>query len=370
MPAPLTPAPKVCQSDCAAPHWAAGIGVLNHRAHERSYEALFLRPSRYGGCHGGSSERGSLWPYANPMASATITIGVVGGGSQLTETITMNTALVPVFAGEIAGAPVQLVDARPLHAFLEVATRFNDWIRTRIEEYGFVESQDFLVTENRATKTGRGGDRRSKEYHITLDMAKELAMVERNEKGRQVRRYFIECERRLRETKPQYALKDLRSKKALPGGLTLEQQDAIKEMVRTRAEEAPEARRGIVAVKLWSALKAKFGCPYKLIPPEHFTDALSLLARLEIEGETSPALAAPVVSPIAHHPGSAARGRERIDTLRLWANRGLPEHVRDPFLTALADIERSLTMGWTEVDEATMHIWTGLALLKRWKSHP
>ena len=76
------------------------------------------------------------------------------------------------------------------------------------------------------------------------------------------------------------------------------------------------------------------------------------------------------MSPIAHHPGSAARGRERIDTLRLWANRGLPEHVRDPFLTALADIERSLTMGWTEVDEATMHIWTGLALLKRWKSHP
>lgn len=186
-------------------------------------------------------------------------------------------------------------------------------------------------------------------------------------------RFAIWCDMQIDKIlhdRPTIALKDLRSKKALPGGLTLDQQDAIKEMVRTRAEEAPEARRGIVAVKLWSALKAKFGCPYKLIPPEHFTDALSLLARLEIEGETPPALAAPVVSPIAHHPGSAARGRERIDTLRLWANRALPEHVRDPFLTALADIERSLTMGWTEVDEATMHIWTGLALLKRWKSHP
>lgn len=186
-------------------------------------------------------------------------------------------------------------------------------------------------------------------------------------------RFAIWCDMQIDKIlhdRPTIALKDLRSKKALPGGLTLDQQDAIKEMVRTRAEEAPEARRGIVAVKLWSALKAKFGCPYKLIPPEHFTDALSLLARLEIEGETPPALAAPVVSPIAHHPGSAARGRERIDTLRLWANRALPEHVRDPFLTALADIERSLTMGWTEVDEATMHIWTGLALLKRWNSHP
>ena len=202
----------------------------------------------------------------------------------------MNTALVPVFAGEIAGAPVQLVDARPLHAFLEVATRFNDWIRTRIEEYGFVESQDFLVTENRATKTGRGGDRRSKEYHITLDMAKELAMVERNEKGRQVRRYFIECERRLRETKPQYALKDLRSKKALPGGLTLEQQDCVKDLVKSRVDALPAEKRGGAAVTLWSALKSHFGCTYKAISPDHLTDALSLVARVDLESETRPTL--------------------------------------------------------------------------------
>jgi phage anti-repressor protein len=107
--------------------------------------------------------------------------------------------LVPVFAGTLQGQAVQLVDGRTLYTFLEVGKRFASWIVERIEEYKFIENQDFiLISQNREIK-GRGGDRRSIEYHVTLDMAKELAMVERNEKGREVRRYFIECERRLRE---------------------------------------------------------------------------------------------------------------------------------------------------------------------------
>ena len=93
--------------------------------------------------------------------------------------------------------------------FLKVQTRFNDWIKNRIEQYDFVENQDFLVvTEKKVTMTDAGEKATLiKEYHITLDMAKELAMVERTEKGKQARQYFIECERKLRETQAKLAPK-------------------------------------------------------------------------------------------------------------------------------------------------------------------
>lgn len=86
------------------------------------------------------------------------------------------------------------VSARELHQFLEVKSKFADWIKNRIEEYGFVENQDFVSVSKILENGGR-----TKEYAISLDMAKELSMVERNEKGKQARRYFIEVEKRARE---------------------------------------------------------------------------------------------------------------------------------------------------------------------------
>lgn len=111
----------------------------------------------------------------------------------------MTTQLIPVFNGIISNETTPLVNARDLHAFLGIKRDFSTWVKNRITEYGFLIDTDYvLVPQSRGINLGRGGDRRSKEYHLTLDTAKEIAMVERNEQGRQIRRYFIECERQLR----------------------------------------------------------------------------------------------------------------------------------------------------------------------------
>lgn len=108
-----------------------------------------------------------------------------------------NTQLVPVFTGEIQGEQRQLCNARDLHTFLEVGRDFSNWVKARIEEYGFLEGEDYSpILANRSD--GKAGKPRI-DYHLTLATAKELAMVENNDKGREVRRYFIEMEKRARE---------------------------------------------------------------------------------------------------------------------------------------------------------------------------
>ena len=112
-------------------------------------------------------------------------------------TISMN-QLIPLHAQTINGNAIETVSARELHSFVESRQEFSNWIKNRIEKYGFVENVDFLII---LSKTHTGG-RPSQEYFITLDMAKQLAMVENNEKGMQVRKYFIECEKRLKQELP------------------------------------------------------------------------------------------------------------------------------------------------------------------------
>lgn len=88
----------------------------------------------------------------------------------------------------------QAVMGRDLHKFLEVGTAYSRWIERLIEKYGFVAGQDFMPKMAEST-----GGRPSEDHVLTMDMAKELSMVQNNERGRQARQYFIECERRAKQ---------------------------------------------------------------------------------------------------------------------------------------------------------------------------
>jgi anti-repressor protein len=120
-------------------------------------------------------------------------------------------SLVPVTEGEIGGIVQPMVNARELHRWLKSGEMFSKWIKNRIKQYDFLENEDYAsYWENSpkpcapmdsdclgnfpSKKRGRGGSNRV-DYILTLDMAKELSMVENNEQGKQARRYFIRCER-------------------------------------------------------------------------------------------------------------------------------------------------------------------------------
>jgi len=86
----------------------------------------------------------------------------------------------------------QFVDARALHTALDVKTPFHDWIVRYIETAGLEDGLDFSAFLRESN-----GGRRRKDYTLTLDSAKSISMLQRSDKGKRVRRYFIECEKAL-----------------------------------------------------------------------------------------------------------------------------------------------------------------------------
>lgn len=128
----------------------------------------------------------------------------------------------------LLGNPVNLINgndginAREVHRLLKVGRDYSTWIKARIKQAGFIENQDYIVVENLAVelpevanentvrflrnKTGeqketRGGHNRF-DYVITLDMAKHLCLMEKNEIGRAIRQHFIEAEQQLKQVAP------------------------------------------------------------------------------------------------------------------------------------------------------------------------
>ena len=171
--------------------------------------------------------------------------------------------LIPVFNGLINQDQTQLADAKLLHSFLEVETRFNDWINRRISEYGFIENVDFItITQKRVIGHGRG----KKDYHITLDMAKELSMIERTEKGRQARKYFIECEKQLH---------------SIIQKTTVDQRTPLRDAVNLLV-----SKKAITYSEAYSIVHQRFNVPsIEDLPLEQLSQAIEYVHKVAFEGE-------------------------------------------------------------------------------------
>ena len=99
--------------------------------------------------------------------------------------------LISITKSEIGTEELNSVNARDIHEYLEVKTRFNDWIKRAIERYDFRENIDY----SKMSILQHGNPNPIIDYIVTLDMAKELAMLENNEKGKEIRKYFIKIEK-------------------------------------------------------------------------------------------------------------------------------------------------------------------------------
>ena len=102
--------------------------------------------------------------------------------------------IIPIYEND---TQEKLINARELHKKLNNKRQFANWIKQRIDKYKFLENQDFVKLNNFVMV---GNLKRPQiDYYLTIDMAKELCMVENNETGRKIRKYFIEVEKRYRE---------------------------------------------------------------------------------------------------------------------------------------------------------------------------
>ncbi|EHD5886986.1 antA/AntB antirepressor family protein, partial [Escherichia coli] len=133
--------------------------------------------------------------------------------------------IVPVIPGHIGGRETNIVSAKALHKALGVGKDFSTWITDRISEYDFTIGHDYSVHKTISPNLGKSPNgeayskikhsgRPGKDYLLSVGMAKELAMIERNDQGRAIRRYFIQCEEELQRSVPEIAARYRRQLKA------------------------------------------------------------------------------------------------------------------------------------------------------------
>ena len=168
--------------------------------------------------------------------------------------------LVNITKTTINDEEVNAVNARELWQKLESKQRFADWIKDRLE--GFTDGQDFTVHK---IMKGEDGRFQPTEYIISLDVAKHIAMLERNEQGRKIRQYFIEVEKEFRRQ----TSKTLPTPEVLMATLCTEMERRIK-----AEAERDEYRRNLQRIALasgldYGAISETTGLPKDIVIPTY-----------------------------------------------------------------------------------------------------
>jgi len=207
---------------------------------------------------------------------------------------------------------VNSVNAREIHGYLEVKTKFTTWIQRAIEKYDFEENVDFMVSKNGKQKSGSGGHNQIN-YIVTLDMAKELSMLENNVKGKETRKYFINFEKQakkvitsqssqialLQETLNQLAITDQRVTTSEEKLLKIESNMRIENWQQKKLEQAKNFKVYSLAEKhgfkddksmikklhsrTWKALKNRFNIPrYNELPICEFENGVYFIDNLTL----------------------------------------------------------------------------------------
>ncbi|WP_228202916.1 antA/AntB antirepressor family protein [Acinetobacter baumannii] len=176
---------------------------------------------------------------------------------------------------DIGGDKQFAVDARSLHSFLGVGRDFANWIKQRISKYKFQENVDFVLT---VAKTGVRSNVVQKDYSLSLDMAKELCMVENNDKGREARRYFIRCEKLAFEAmKEKFMGGAIETRKVI----SPEQKDSLQKIVDAKVN----GNNGLRA-QVWTRHNRHFKInSYHELLAIHFEDSVQYLLSMEVKGK-------------------------------------------------------------------------------------
>lgn len=114
--------------------------------------------------------------------------------------------IIPVYENE---NKEKLVNGRELHEALGSKRKFSDWIKQRLEYCGSIEGQDFITFHKFVKREGSNLGSKTTEYALTLDTAKEFAMIEHNEIGKKIRKYFIEVEKKYKISQTEMAWREL-----------------------------------------------------------------------------------------------------------------------------------------------------------------